>query len=601
MRFRSRVVRIVVRILVVCCVLAAAGWGAWRLLDYPNSGVEPDSAITRFTLVPSVNVEENRMSGVNLGVAIAGLNGGDWGIELNQGDFDALEDAGFHYIRVPVQFLRYLAKDESGYGLDEAMLKRLDHVLNSILDRGMVAIVDFHFLLQEDVYSFGESGEARKTEDEFLAIWEIVANRYRDYPPTLYFELANEPRKPIMPEDWNRYVAGGLEVIRSSGGGNETRIVVVANPILIGPVFGSWENVRGIDDLVLPSASEDPNIVVTFHYYDPVPFTYQGQTYNETLRRYSWLWDGNHWANTDRQLALVRSDFDHISAWADANDRDVILGEFGVSVFADVPSQLLWTELIREEAESRGMTWIFWQFFYEYDGDTLGGIYSQSGGFWRSEMVDALQTTNRRLPAGVAAEPAADQAHAPATAVLSPEEVEQIEALRQTTVALTDPEWTVRLAAAEELTDVADLTRDAAAALAQAVSSDDEWQVRRAAADALYAHQAMPEVALQGLMSALDDAEWQVRRSAIRSIGRMGQAAEAALPRLMQLSDDSEWQVREAALLAMVHIAPDAPAVTRSVWKAMADSEEHIRETAETLTRHPGLPWLSTPEAQDAE
>jgi endoglucanase len=458
--------------------------------------------------------------------------------------------------------------------LDEAMLARLDAILNAILERGMTAILDFHCLLSEDVYAFTNQREKRDNEERFLAVWAILADRYRDWPAELYFELANEPRRPIMPDDWNRYVSEALALIRASGGGNRTRMVVAANPILVGPVFRSWENGRGIDRLAIPSPEDDPNIIVTVHYYDPVPFTYQGQTYNESLKRYSRFWEGNRWANTERQRTLVRRDFDRIARWAADNRRQVILGEFGVSVFADERSQINWTELVREEAESRGMIWLFWQFFYEYGGDTLGGLWSHAGRFWRVEMVDALQTRERRRN-----EP-------PAPPDLSEEEMRAVD---QAAAELRAPEWTVREAAARSLAEGEILTDGAASALIAALSADEEWQVRRAAADALYACRPVPAAALPALTEALSHPEWQIRHSAARALGRMGFAAEPALPALRALLADPEWKPREAALLALVFIAPEDGGTRDALRQALSDPEEHIRDTARTLSRHPGL------------
>ncbi len=614
----KRNMRIIGFIVLFAGLISAAAWLACALMSYPDSrreaapggagllsGTVPPSgaapggeespgrgdlgnpvpAVFRFTRVSAVSADENPLSGVNLGVALTGLNGGNWGLEPDQGDFDALRDAGFRYIRVPVQFLPCLREGDGGYRLDDSMLERLDRVLNGVLDRGMTAILDFHCLLAEDVYAFADRREKLDNEERFLAVWGLLSARYRDWPAELYFELANEPRKPIMPKDWNRYVSGALDLIRASGGNNRTRYVVVANPILIDPVFRSWENVRGIKRLELPSAADDPNILVTFHYYDPVPFTYQGQTYNKSLKRYSRFWDGNLWTDTERQKALVRRDFDRVARWAAENRRQVILGEFGVSVFADAASQIRWTRLVREEAESRGMIWLFWQFFYEYDGDTLGGLWSHSGGFWRSEMVDALQTRERRMDVSARG---LGRAESPAARPPLPEDRRKV--LDRALAELRDPEWKAREAAARSLADGGRLTPAAVSALARALSGDVEWHVRREAARALYACRpdpALEPIVLSALTAALGDEEWQVRLEAVRAMGRMGTAAESALPVLCAFLDDEEWQLREAALLAMAFISPGDPAVREAVRNALTDPEDHIRGTARTLSAHP--------------
>jgi endoglucanase len=577
---------------------------------YPDSRRSGRPALYTYTKVRTVRKPVNIRSGVNLGVALKGLNGSAWGIELESYDFDMLKSAGFRYIRVPVCFLPYLSEKGDTYRLDEDCLERLDAVLNGILDRGMIAILDFHYLLPEEQYSFDSRAASQRNEREFLAVWDIVARRYAGYPGELYFELANEPREPILPEDWNTYVRKALAIIRSSGGHNDTRGVVVGVNVLIGHVTRSWDNTSGIRYLQVPDPQDDPNIMVTFHYYDPLPFTYQGQTYNETLKRYSGYWLGNRWDNTERQKALIWKDFDVISRWARENGRQVILGEFGVSVHADIESQINWTRFVREEAESRGMIWLFWQFFYEYGGDTLGGLYNKTAGFWRSEILGALQPGD--LEARSAVEPESP----------GPRDEDAIRAAQGLMTALRDPEWTVRRNAAETLAGMApevelavpvltELLEDeewqvrnsAARALAAAgpasrpavpvlieALGDEEWQIRKSAAAALAAIRPAPRAALPGLTHALQDAEWQVRETAALALARQGSAAEPALSELVNLLGDAEWRVRRIAVVALSVVAPVSQDAVEALRSCLGDPEEEVSEATAAVLRDLGVP-----------
>src|SRR5437762_14334280 len=97
-----------------------------------------------------------------------------------------------------------------------------------------------------------------------------------------------------------------------------------ANPPLIrveGPT--SWNRPKKLPRLRLPA---DPNLLVTFHYYEPSHFTHQGATWagEEVKHLHGITW------GTDADRATVRSDFDQVAAWSKANKRTILLGEFEV-------------------------------------------------------------------------------------------------------------------------------------------------------------------------------------------------------------------------------------------------------------------------------
>lgn len=358
-----------------------------ELLTYPDARIKNELPNDASTKLFNARRAKNMRSGINLGCALQAPNEGDWGLVLTESDFDAVQRAGFNYIRVPVQFLPHLSQLKNAYRLDLNLLSRLDWVIKNILKRDMTVIVDFHYVIPDDKLFFKSPEDTKQCEEKFLAVWRILADRYKDYPASLYFELANEPHRAITPDIWNTFVQKALEQIRQSGGNNSTRTVVVATNVLIGWFIHTWDQIHGIKQLKLPSTGDDPNIMVTFHYYNPYPFTHQGETYTDDLALISRIWQGNKWMNTDKQMSYVRKDFNYISQWAQKNKRKIILGEFGVSITADINSQVRWTKFVREEAESRGMIWIFWQL---HDVGTLGVLYNQTAGYWRKEILDAL-------------------------------------------------------------------------------------------------------------------------------------------------------------------------------------------------------------------
>ncbi len=531
---------------------------AMKALTYPDARANTGSENDQFTKVFNVRRAKNNLSGVNFGLALQAPREGDWGVVLEESDFNAAQRAGFNYIRVHVQFLPHLSMPEDGYQLDENLLTRLDWVIEKILERDMIAIVDFYWVIPDDKLAFNSQQDRMHCEEKFLAVWEILIDRYRDYPDSLYFELANEPHRPIDGDVWNSWVQQALKLIRKSGGNNATRMVVVGTPVLIGRVIHTWDQVNGIEQLQLPSAQDDPNIMVTFHYYNPYPFTHQEQTYTRDLAMISWLWKGNRWVNSDKQIAYVRRDFDRISQWAHENNRKVILGEFGVSIYADIDSQVQWVRLVREEAESRGMVWTFWDFF---DQDELGALYNQSTGYWRKEILEAL-LPEEKWPYENAGGNQSESC------------------IRELTERLKGPEWTIRRDAAISLRLSGPDGESAIPALIEALK-DEEWQVRKEIARALACFGPASYPAVPALVETLHDEEWQVRKPAIEALGAIGQASHPALPELIELLGDEEWQIREQAVLALASIAPQDVNVQTALQAMLDDPEDQVRRAAQ--------------------
>ncbi|MDP3179761.1 MAG: cellulase family glycosylhydrolase, partial [Spirochaetaceae bacterium] len=436
------------------------------------------------------------------------------------------------------------------------------------LDRGIIAHLDFHLLVPDEKRTFDSDAEQARNETEFLAIWSELANRYKNWPPNLYFELANEPHAPITPELWNDYAKKALEIIRSRGGNNVVRQVIVAVNELQDP----WNQVKAIRRLELPSTEEDPNILVTFHYYQPNTFAWQGETFTPSIDGPSRRWLGNMWDNSWRQKAMIRRDFDLVSNWAKKNRRKIILGEFGVTQNADIVSQANYTSFIREEAEKRGMVWMLWQLFADR---SLGALYDESTGSFRKEILDALMPEQE---SGLVE--AADRVPIRS----DPDSIDSA------ITALKDPEWTVRERAACALRSTEPNAKAAVPALIAALG-DEEWTVRQEAARALSVMGPAAEAAVPALKKVLGDEEWWVRKAAAQALAALGPLARPATGKLQELLSDEEWMVRKAAILALTWVAPEDTAVQEAIQKRLDDEEPQVAAAAAQFVMMLGDEW----------
>jgi endoglucanase len=284
---------------------------------------------------------------------------GEWSVTVQENYFDLIRKAGFDFVRLPVRW-NSRAGTEWPYTIDPIFFERVDQVIQWALERDLAIIIDFHHYEEMMWEPWGH-------KDRFLAIWKQVSEHYKDQPPSVLFELLNEPNDQLNASLWNQYIAETLEVIRET---NPTRDVV------IGP--SSWNAYDWVSTLDVP---DDEHLIATFHYYLPFQFTHQGAEWVDG----SGQWLGTTWSATDAEKAEMSAHFDSVAKWAQRNHGvRVLLGEFGAYSRADMASRVRWTEYVRSEAERHGFAWAYWEFAADF------GIYDPEAKVWREELLTAL-------------------------------------------------------------------------------------------------------------------------------------------------------------------------------------------------------------------
>lgn len=297
--------------------------------------------------------------GVNMGNMLEAPNEGEWGLYVKEEYFEAVKEAGFDFIRLPVRWNTH-AEAEWPYTIDPAFFARIDEVVNWALQRDLTIIVDFHHYeeIMLDPWSH---------KDRFLGISKQVAEHYKDYPSNVLFELLNEPNSQLDASLWNEYSSEALTIVRES---NPTRDVV------IGPV--NWNAYDWVSTLDVP---DDAHLIVTFHYYLPFQFTHQGA---EWIGDESNAWLGTTWDGTDEQKAEITRHFDSVGEWAKRNNVRILVGEFGAYSRAPQDFRVRWTEFVAREAERHGFAWSYWEFAAGF------GVYDPNANVWRDDLLKAL-------------------------------------------------------------------------------------------------------------------------------------------------------------------------------------------------------------------
>jgi endoglucanase len=297
--------------------------------------------------------------GINLGNALEGPNEGEWGVTLQEEYFQLIKDAGFNSIRLPVRWSAHAA-NVPPYTIDPNFLKRVDWAIQNTLSRKMVMVFTTHYYYE--LYS-----DPNGHKERYLALWKQIAEHYKDYPDTLFFEPLNEPTDKLGVGEWNTLLKEVLVVIRKS---NPNRTVVIGTANL-GRIYA-------IKSLELPR--EDRNIIVTFHYYLPHRFTHQGVSWEKDSDK----WLGMKWTGSEDEKRLVVKDLDLAANWAKENDRPIYLGEFGVYEKADMDSRARWTKCVAEAAVERGFSFAYWQFTSNFV------IYDTEKKTWIKPILDSV-------------------------------------------------------------------------------------------------------------------------------------------------------------------------------------------------------------------
>lgn len=274
--------------------------------------------------------------GVNLGNALEAPNEGDWGYRIELPHLDAIRDAGFDGVRLPVRFDAH-AGSAPPYAIAGNFWRRVDEIVEYALGLGLMVQLDMHHY--ESLISEPERQRAR-----FLGMWAAIAQRYQGAPPGLILEPFNEPNGDY----WRgaRLTALQREVVDVIRARDRDRLIV------LGP--GNWQSIDALRDWRPP---EGENIIVSVHYYEPHAFTHQNAEWlGANAPRF-----GRDWG-TDRDRVAVRADIARAAAWGAQHGYTMQLGEFGVNRAVPIQQRVDWTRTVRAVCESTDMAWCVWDF-----------------------------------------------------------------------------------------------------------------------------------------------------------------------------------------------------------------------------------------------
>lgn len=300
----------------------------------------------------------NIQRGINMGNCLEAPTPGEWGVSIEPDHFRVIRQAGFDTVRLPVRFSAHTSA-QPPYEIESNFLQLVDEVISWALANDLRVVLDLHHYEQI-------MHDPQAERERFLAIWEQLSTHYQDAPPSLYFELLNEPQQQLDAQTWNSLLAEALAVIRRS---NPSRKVIVGGV--------DYSNVAFLAALQLPT---DKNLIATFHYYEPFHFTHQGASWVDGAE----AWVGTLWQEDAEKKQAIREQLDNAAAWSRKQRVGLVLGEFGAIAVADQRSRQRWTAFIAREVEKRNIGWVYWDFCAEFR------VYNCASDEWDLPLLRSL-------------------------------------------------------------------------------------------------------------------------------------------------------------------------------------------------------------------
>jgi len=319
-------------------------------------------------------------------------------------DFADVKSLGADVIRLPVQ-LHSMTQGEPHYTIDPLLFKFLDIAVDWAEKYEIYIIIDNH--------SYDPVLGLRDDIDKILVpVWTQVARRYKDRGDYIVYEVLNEPHG-ISDERWGEVQGMAVQAIRSV---DQRHAIIVG-----GTDFNSIEKLYA-----LPEYS-DPNLIYTFHFYDPFLFTHQGASWGgpplltplagvpfpadrgrmpEIPAEFTgtWVEDSLKYSYVnDAAYSTLSGTLDTAVAFSRKRNVPVFCGEFGVLMNNSHPEdRVKWYAFVADALGKRNISRTSWDYYGGF------GVFNSDRGDFKydlnTELVSAMgfavpeQTKRSREP-----------------------------------------------------------------------------------------------------------------------------------------------------------------------------------------------------------
>ena len=337
----------------------------------PLESYAEDSLVYRAESMNAMEFTAAMQPGWNLGNTLDATGGEtSWGNPKATPELiQKIKDEGFNSIRIPITWWHMMNEENV---IDASYLARTKEVINYALDADLLVFVNIH----HDSWQWLNAITPDENDANYLkfrAIWEQLAEAYKDYPRAVIFESINEPRfdkESTYAECLDMMNKACVEIVRASGGNNAERLIVL-------PTKDTNSEQKYLDQLYgTITEINDPNIIATVHYYGYWPFSVNiaGET----------EFKGISVTDIDGLVSRLKTTFID-------NGIPVIIGEWGLLGFDTALDTVEHGEILKffeyfcNAVRENGLTTMWWdngqhinRYSYEWADPSLMAIIKQS-------------------------------------------------------------------------------------------------------------------------------------------------------------------------------------------------------------------------------
>lgn len=310
------------------------------------------------------------------------------GVYTTQPMIQAIHDAGFTAIRIPVSWHDHITQNGQDYIISEKWLNRVQEVVDWAIALDMYVIVNTH---HDEDYIYPTNARLQASLDYLTSVWTQVARRFADYDEHLIFESLNEPRLVGTAYEWNFNKAivqcqqaaeclnvmnqAFVDTVRATGGNNASRYLMVPG-YCASPASVLNEYFR------LPTDSADNKIIVSVHAYTPYNFALQALS-DGGIKTF----DLDKPAQRNEIINFVDSLYKRYTA----QGIPVIIGEFGARDKGNLQDRVNFAAYYAAVASSRCLPVFLWDNnAFSGNGENFGMLRRRDCSWPFPDIVKAL-------------------------------------------------------------------------------------------------------------------------------------------------------------------------------------------------------------------
>ena len=307
-------------------------------------------------------------------------------MHIQEDDFARLDSLGFDFVRLPIDEVQFW--DEQGNKLPEAW-DLMINAINWAEKHHLRTIVDLHIIRSHYFNAVNEgNGDANtlftseKSQQDLINMWYQLSDVLKGYSnDSVAYEFMNEPVADDH-EQWNQLIAKVHKALRER---EPQRTLVVGSNM--------WQGYETMKYLKVPE--NDKNIILSFHYYNPMILTHYGAWWTP-IGKYTGKvnYHGSLVSKEDYEAApdslkkelepyltqewnidKIRADFKDAIEVAKKYNLQLFCGEWGVYEPVDRELAYKWTKDMLTVFKENNIAWTTWC----YDADF---------GFWDQKKHD---------------------------------------------------------------------------------------------------------------------------------------------------------------------------------------------------------------------